>query len=38
MDFLGDRTFYLLSYTLFCLAILVPIGWFLFKATRGPKE
>lgn len=34
MDFLGDRTFYVLSYAIFCLALLFPIAWFLFKATR----
>jgi hypothetical protein len=29
-----DRTFYFLSYTLFCLAMIIPFVYFLIKANR----
>jgi hypothetical protein len=29
-----DRTFYVLSYLAFCLAMLIPIAWFLYRANR----
>lgn len=28
-----DRTFYVLSYLGFCLAILLPIAWFIIRAS-----
>jgi hypothetical protein len=33
-----DRPFYLLSYLAFCLAMIVPFGWLIFKASRQPKN
>ncbi len=30
-----DRTFYILSYLGFCLAVLIPLAWFLYKAMRS---
>lgn len=33
-----DRPFYLLSYLAFCLAMIVPFGWLIFKASRQPKS
>lgn len=31
---MDDRTFYCLSYTGFCLALLLPIAWFFYRTTR----
>jgi len=34
---MDDRPYYLLSYLAFCLAMIVPFGWLIFKASRQPK-
>jgi hypothetical protein len=29
-----DRTFYVMSYAAFCLAMIFPVVWFVMKANR----
>ncbi len=34
MEAVGDRTFYVASYAGFCLALLLPTIWFIWRASR----
>jgi hypothetical protein len=33
-----DNTFYILSYTGFCLAFVLPFGYLLWKSSRTPRK
>ena len=35
---MDDQTFYCLSYLAFCLAMLLPFGWIILRASRQPAR